>query len=87
MNQQIDPNYNRTLWRAHRGMLELDLFLIPFVEQAWNFLSAHDKKIFDELLQSTDPELFSWLMGHDVPPNEEFHRLVDQIRQHKSTSI
>lgn len=85
VNQQ-NSDYNRNLWRAHRGMLELDLFLIPFVEQMWSTLSSADKKNFENLLQATDPELFAWFMGHEVPQQVEFLSLVKRIRQHKITA-
>ena len=79
-------DYNRILWRAHRGMLELDLFLIPFVEKNWQSLSDSDKQQFENLLQATDPELFAWLMGHEVPMNMEFQTLVKRIRDAKLTA-
>jgi antitoxin CptB len=75
-------NYTRNLWRAHRGMLELDLFLIPFIKNQWFELSPHNQEVLEQFLQCQDPELFAWLMGHEVPEQQEFMHLVESIRQY-----
>jgi antitoxin CptB len=71
---------SRFAWRCRRGMLELDLIFQPFLEHHIDKLSIKELKIFDALLDCTDPELFSWLMGHQEPTDKEFKALVAFIR-------
>src|ERR1043166_4931563 len=82
-----DVNYTRLLWRAHRGMLELDLLLIPFIEKEWFNLSENEQKTLEKLLESQDPDLYAWIMGHEVPQNKEFMSLADRIRHYKQTAV
>lgn len=63
MSSEIEAKKVR--WRCNRGMLELDLLLIPFAENHFSTLSNEDKSQFIELLTMEDPVLFAWLMGHE----------------------
>lgn len=77
-NHKIDE---RLRWACRRGMLELDLFLVPFFEHAYQDLSADEKKVFSDLLTVNDPQLLAWLMANESPPEKEFSDLVEKIRQ------
>ena len=70
----------RLSWHCRRGMLELDLILQRFMESGINKLSKEEIKAFDLLLNCTDPELFSWLMGYEDPQDEELSTIVTIIR-------
>lgn len=70
----------RFAWHCRRGMLELDLILQRFFEHHLERLSAQQLKAFDSLLCCTDPELFAWLMGHEVPQDNELKEIVTIIR-------
>jgi antitoxin CptB len=77
----LDPKEkSRLTWHCRRGMLELDLILQAFLEQNIDKLSVKELKVFDTLLECTDPELFSWLMGHTEPKVKEIKELVEIIR-------
>ena len=67
-------------WQCRRGMLELDLILQSFLDRHLDTLSDLQINTFDRLLHCTDPELFSWLMGHEQPPEQEFRELVEFIK-------
>ncbi|WP_193786628.1 MULTISPECIES: succinate dehydrogenase assembly factor 2 [Legionella] len=68
------------LWHCRRGMLELDLILRRFVESQIDHLTPPQIDTFEELLHCTDPELFSWLMGHETPIDKELADFVEFIR-------
>ncbi len=70
----------RLTWHCRRGMLELDLILQRFMAERVDQLSEQEIKSFDLLLSSTDPELFSWLMGHQEPSEKELAEIVTLIR-------
>jgi len=44
---------NRLRWRSRRGLLELDLLLLPFYDEMYSELEADHKQI--EMAQSTGP--------------------------------
>ncbi len=72
---------NRLLWASRRGMLELDLWLLPFVEKIYPELSTQQQEYYHALLECEDPDLFAWLMGHKVPDNQEILQIVNIIRE------
>ncbi len=71
----------RLRWACRRGMLELDVLFMPFVEEAFDFLTVADKTVFERLLTCQDPELFAWFMGHEVCEDKELNTMVQFILQ------
>jgi antitoxin CptB len=67
-------------WHCRRGMLELDLILIPFVENYLDKMSEVQIAAFADLLNCTDQELYRWLMGHEQPQDKELRNIVEFIR-------
>ncbi|RKF18597.1 succinate dehydrogenase assembly factor 2 family protein [Alginatibacterium sediminis] len=63
-NLSSRENKSRLKWACRRGMLELDVLFMPFVDEAYDELSNADKMTFKRLLACDDPDLFSWFMGH-----------------------
>jgi antitoxin CptB len=78
-----DIEYERLRWACRRGMLELDLFLVPFFEACFSKLTVAEQETFAHLLSATDPELLSWLMAHTQHENKEVALIVDKIRQYR----
>ncbi len=72
----------RLYWQCRRGMLELDLLLIPFLEEIYPTLSEDIQESFEDFLQLPDPQLYAWLMGNGEPEEEAYQQLVTGIRQH-----
>jgi antitoxin CptB len=72
----------RLKWACRRGMLELDVLLGNFLEDGYANLADDDKRLFINLLACTDPELFSWLMGKEIPPDPGLTRITEIIRHH-----
>ncbi len=66
-------------WACRRGMLELDVLFMPFVEEAYDALSDTDKEIFKRLLAGDDPDLFAWFMGHQQCPDPELDSMIKLI--------
>ena len=72
-------NKARLKWACRRGMLELDVLFMPFVDEAYDDLSDNDKQLFERLLECQDPELFAWFMGHEECEDQELNRMVQFI--------
>lgn len=73
----------RIRWGCRRGMLELDLFLMPFYENCFASLSNEQKSAFYDLLALPDPELFQYCMGLQVPTDPIVAQIATQIRHFK----
>lgn len=79
----LDPRKKaRLFWQCRRGMLELDLILQDFLQERVDGLAENEKQAFESLLNSTDVELYAWLMGHETPENKELYHIVSLIRNH-----
>lgn len=74
-----EVSLSRLLWACRRGMLELDVLFIPFVNEAYSELSETHKLTFQRLLTCEDPELFAWFMGHESCPDSELAEMVSII--------
>jgi antitoxin CptB len=75
----LKDNKPRLRWACRRGMLELDILLGPFVDEAYDALSQENKDIFERLLVCQDPELFAWFMGHEKCKDAEINSMVQLI--------
>ncbi len=70
----------RLKWQCRRGMLELDLLLLPFMEQRFWNLSDPDQTIFRSFLAEDDPTLYEWFNGRNLPADAASLRLIAMIR-------
>ncbi len=77
----INSNDNALKWQCRRGMLELDVILIPFLETYYSELDRQEQAYFRDLLEAPDPDLFNWLMGYSKPDNLQLEHVVDTIRE------
>lgn len=66
-------------------MLELDLILVPFVEQRLRHLDAADQQRYVNLLECEDTELFAWFLQRELPEDPELAGIVGQILTHALT--
>ena len=72
---------NRLFWSSRRGMLELDLILLPFLENIYPNLSQADKESYWKLLECEDQDMFEWFVNRHDPQNTELQRIVDLVRK------
>lgn len=72
----------RLYWSCRRGMLELDVLLGNFLNEAYSDLNEKDQKIFVNLLSENDQDLFMWLTGKNTPTDDNFAEIVAKIREH-----
>ena len=70
---------NRLRWRSRRGMLELDLLLVPFFDEVFDSLPSTEQQAYVRLLEQDDPDLLFWFSEKGVPEDEELAALVRRI--------
>jgi len=76
----------RLYWHSRRGMWELDLLLIPFLEQRFVQLDKQDQLAYEALIEEEDQDLFMWLMRREWPQQPERRRIVKMIVEHAEST-
>jgi len=74
-----EDDIRRLTWQSRRGMLELDVLFVPFMEEAFRDLDEADQERFVNLLAEEDQDLFVWLMQRGEPHDPEHKKIVKLI--------
>lgn len=75
-----DRKLSHLRWACRRGMRELDLWFLAFLDNEYPTLSADKQKTFEELLNHQDQELFDWFMESAYPTDPALLDMVRQVR-------
>ena len=69
----------KILWQCRRGLWELDIILLPFVEKEFTNLNKQDQLLFQQLLKYEDIELFDIFVNKIEPQENQFINLIQLI--------
>ena len=75
-----DETLRRLRWQCRRGLLELDLLFVRFLEQRYSALSVAEQVDFQRLLEQPDQTLLAWLQGQQEPPSD-LKVIIDKVIQ------
>lgn len=75
----MDAEYKKLLFKARRGMLELDLILKNFLETHYHELSQDLRQQFLDLMELQDPELLDLLINENYAEYPEYKNLTNII--------
>lgn len=76
-----DPHeLSRLRWRCRRGMRELDVLLLRYLERDFATASSGERAAFRAMLDLPDPELFGYLVGREHPQNPDWRDLLARLR-------
>lgn len=78
---------SRLFWGSRRGMLELDLVLLPFIENVYPSLDESDQLLYQQLLEEEDQDLFAWFMRRKDPEDANLLRIVTIIRENTGLQL
>ena len=81
-DSRLSTELQKIYWRSRRGMLELDLLLVPFTLEVYAGLSAEDRSRYRQLLDSEDQDLFAWLMRRETAAG--WQPIIDRILAHNT---
>lgn len=73
---------NRLFWQSRRGMRELDLLLIPFVQEAYATLDPVDQLRYEAFLKLEDQNIFNLLMQQVIATEPDLVRIIGLILEH-----
>ena len=77
MDESIE--IKRMQWHSRRGMLELDLLLVPFSRDKLPGLDAEHVRLYKKLLAQEDQDLFSWLIEKESVADPDLKTMVAMV--------
>lgn len=75
----LQEKLKRLRWQCRRGMLELDLVLLTFLDKNYLNLSAADQELFEQLLTYSDQELYCYLIKRQPIENGTMQILIERV--------
>ena len=82
-----DLNKQKIFWHSRRGMLELDLLLVPFTRDVFDDLSSDEQLLYRGLLQQEDQDLYALLMRSDHPESGKYRSITSKIIAHNKSQL
>lgn len=82
-----DKEKARIKWACRRGMLELDVVIMPFYEECFDALPEEEQRDFVSLLACDDPDLFRWVMQQGRSSDARLAAMVDKIVVHNLSKL
>jgi len=80
-------NKQKIFWHSRRGMLELDLLLVPFATEVFENLSTEDQLLYRDLLAEEDQDLWNWFLERVEPSEARFKSMIARILAHKANQV
>ena len=68
---------NQLRWRCRRGMQEMDILLLRFLDEYYDQSNSDTQTAFADLLQEQDDVLWDWLSGRQAPTNKRYQPIVE----------
>jgi antitoxin CptB len=68
---EADREMSRLRWRCRRGMRELDMLLLNYLDNSYPDAAATEQRAFRRLLTTPDPDILALLTGRAV--NDDVH--------------
>ena len=71
---------SRLKWQCRRGIRELDVLLVTYLETVYPASNESQKAAFRQILEVPDPDLIGYLLSGENPADPELANVVDRIR-------
>lgn len=81
MSDEMTLEERKVIYRARRGLKEIDVYFDPYVNY---YLTADpaEKALFAELVEQEDPDLLDWFMEVSEPPRTELREFIYKLKQY-----
>ncbi|MEY2862367.1 MAG: hypothetical protein RLY58_74 [Pseudomonadota bacterium] len=76
----ISLHDRKVIYRARRGLKELDLYFDPYVRQSYLSADPAEKAAFARLIDQEDPDLLDWFMAVSEPAEPELATMVARLK-------
>ena len=74
-----DPEISRLRWRCRRGMRELDMLLLGYVENHYLQAQPAEQQAFRRLLTTPDPDILALLTGRALADDEHLAYVIKRL--------
>ena len=84
----IEPTLEqrKVIYRARRGLKELDYYIDPYVREHYLKASEAEQAIFAQLMEEEDPDLLDWFLFNQQQ-KAEYAELINKLKQLKATEL
>lgn len=81
MTDDISVHDRKVIYRARRGLKEIDMFFDPYVRLHYLQADHAEKAAFARLIEAEDPDLLDWFMNVSTPADVELVALIQRLKQ------
>jgi antitoxin CptB len=71
-------------WRSRRGMRELDVLLLRYLEQRYASAPQEEQQAFEALLELSDPQLFAYVVQREQPSDPQLLNVLARLTHPQS---
>ncbi|MEB6564440.1 MULTISPECIES: succinate dehydrogenase assembly factor 2 [Acinetobacter] len=82
MSEDISLEERKVIYRARRGLKEIDVYFDPYVKNHYLNASAEEKQMFADLVAQEDPDLLDWFMEVAEPPRPELKDFIQKLKNY-----
>ena len=82
MSDEMTLEERKVIYRARRGLKEIDVYFDPYVKQYYLQADAHEKAMFAELVEQEDPDLLDWFLEVSAPPRPELLDFIHKLKKY-----
>ncbi|WP_445659977.1 FAD assembly factor SdhE [Acinetobacter sp. F16] len=82
MSEEMSLEERKVIYRARRGLKEIDVYFDPYVKNYYLNADAAEKQVFAELVAQEDPDLLDWFMEVSEPPRPEMKDLIVKLKHY-----
>ncbi len=82
MSEDISLEERKVIYRARRGLKEIDVYFDPYVKNYYLTADPEEKATFAALVEQEDPDLLDWFMEVSDPPRPEMRELIRKLKHY-----
>jgi antitoxin CptB len=82
MYDELTLEERKVIYRARRGLKEIDVYFDPYVKQYYLQAESEEKAMFAELVEQEDPDLLDWFMEVSEPPRPELRQFIQKLKDY-----
>ena len=82
MTEEMSLEERKVIYRARRGLKEIDVYFDPYVKNYYLQADPAEKAMFAALVEQEDPDLLDWFMEVSEPPPPEMKTLIQKLKHY-----
>ena len=82
MTEEMSLEERKVIYRARRGLKEIDVYFDPYVKNYYLQADPAEKAMFAALGEQEDPDLLDWFMEVSEPPRTEMKTLIQKLKHY-----